>query len=173
MGKEKYTMEGNDERNELAEFSEGEKFKRILMSEYFAADGYEISGEKPLQNESLESKRLEENVRYGIYREVQHELYVEDAKEHVREYIEWRIETGQDPLNPKVRFDYDHLANLFEDMRDCNQADNDIWDNIIDRIVRAHEMVQQRGAHTIKNIMKKDKGESIRQSHNRSGCMER
>ena len=165
-------MNKRNEIDEIAEFSE-EEYKRLLMREYFAADGYESSGEKPLQNKSQESKKLEGDVRYEIYREVQHELYVEDAKEHVRGYINWRTETGQDPLDPEFKFDYDHLANLFEDMHDCSQADNDVWDNIIDRIVRAHETVLQRDAHTSKNIMKKDKGESIKQSNNRSGCKER
>ena len=161
------------ELDELAEFSEGEKFKKFLMREYFVIDDYKDEGQEDPQKERQDSNEPEEDPRYEIYRKVQHELYVQDAKDQVEDYLAWMEETGQEPLDPDFTFDYEHLSNLFEDMHDCNRADNDVWNDIIDRIVLAHQTAIQRETDGPKNNFNKIKNDNSIRSHRIKDSAER
>lgn len=98
--------------------------------------------------------------RYDIYREVQHELYMEDAARHVEDYLSWSKECNGIMINPEITFDYDELARAFEENHDCNIADNDQWDHIIDSYVQGKELVILQagsGKNSISQIQGKEK----------------
>ena len=98
--------------------------------------------------------------RYDIYREVQHELYMEDAARHVEDYLSWSKECNGIMISPEITFDYDELARAFEENHDCNIADNDQWDHIIDSYVQGKELVILQagsGKNSISQIQGKEK----------------
>lgn len=76
-------------------------------------------------------------LREYIYREVLHEYHVMDAIMHVALYLENNEDV--DPLVKKMDFDFDYLAEMFEENHDCNIADNDQWQNIIEEYIRANQ----------------------------------
>ncbi len=87
------------------------------------------------KNETMKNK-----TRYDIYREVQHELYMEDAARHVEDYLSWASTSDSIALPTGLTFDYDELATAFEENHDCNISDNDQWDQIIDSYVQRKEI---------------------------------
>ena len=91
------------------------------------------------QNEMMDNK-----TRYDIYREVQHELYMEDAARHVEDYLSWACENASIVMPTDLTFDYDELATAFEENHDCNIADNDQWDQIIDSYVQRKEIEKSK-----------------------------
>ena len=91
-----------------------------------------------------EGKTMEQKTRYDIYREVQHELYMEDAARHVEEYLSWASESDSIVMPTDLTFDYDELATAFEENHDCNIADNGQWDQIIDSYVQRKEREQSK-----------------------------
>lgn len=66
---------------------------------------------------------------YAIYRKVKHEFYVEDAKAQVEYYLDGNITSDLDTYMND--FDYEYLADVFADEKDCEVADNDKWQAII------------------------------------------
>lgn len=98
--------------------------------------------------------------RYDIYREVQHELYMEDAVRHVEDYLSWVSESDSIELAAGLTFDYDELATVFEENHDCNISDNDQWDHIIDSYVQRKEIEQSKvisGKNSLRQIWGKEK----------------
>ena len=69
---------------------------------------------------------MTQELREKIYREMQHSYYVADAINQVNDYIE-NVNQGLCSSS----FNYDRLADLFEERKDCNVADNDTWQSII------------------------------------------
>lgn len=68
---------------------------------------------------------------YESYRKVRHALYIRDAKEKVREYLQFAEKEGIF-LDPEMEFDYSVLAKNFELRRSADMADNETWDQLID-----------------------------------------
>ena len=68
---------------------------------------------------------------YEIYRKVRHALCIKDAKEKVKEYLQFAEKEGID-LDPEMEFDYSVLAKNFELRRSADAADNETWDQLID-----------------------------------------
>ena len=77
--------------------------------------------------------------KYKIFREMQHSFYVEDAVNQVNEYFGLNEDN-----DAKKELDYNDyelysslisakeiLADEFEDKKDCNFPDNDIWESVI------------------------------------------
>ena len=72
-----------------------------------------------------------------IFRTVQHTYHVQDAEEQVKDFIE-RNFASEELKKLEMTFDYDHLATLFEEQHDCNIADNDQWQMLIEEYCRAN-----------------------------------
>lgn len=76
----------------------------------------------------------DEHDEETIFRKVQHDYFVEDAKAQVEQYL-WLesliSDSVSDPDDYVDDFDYDYLADVFADEKDCNVADNDVWQTII------------------------------------------
>ena len=68
---------------------------------------------------------------YETYRKVRHALCTRDAKEKVKEYLQFAEKEGIF-LDPEMEFDYSLLAKNFELRRSAEVADNEIWDQLID-----------------------------------------
>ena len=68
---------------------------------------------------------------YEIYRKVRHALCTRDAKEKVKEYLQFAEKEGIF-LDPEMEFDYSLLAKNFELRRSADAADNETWDQLID-----------------------------------------
>lgn len=68
---------------------------------------------------------------YESYRKVRHALYIRDAKEKVKEYLQFAEKEGIF-LDPEMEFDYSVLAKNFELRRSPDMADNETWDQLID-----------------------------------------
>ena len=66
-----------------------------------------------------------------IYREVQRKYHIQDAKQQVETYLE-----SNDITPATISFDYEYLAEQFEEEKDCNIADNDLWNKIIEDYVQ-------------------------------------
>lgn len=84
-----------------------------------------------------ERKKMENEKakREQIFREVQHEYYVEDAIRQVNDFLE--IE-NVDPTIFEGTFDYEYLAETFAENHDCNVADNDAWRALIEEYIKAN-----------------------------------
>ena len=77
--------------------------------------------------------------KYNIFREMQHSFYVEDAVNQVNEYF--GLNEDDDAKEELDYNDYELysslisakeiLADEFEDKKDCNFPDNDIWESVI------------------------------------------
>ncbi len=72
-----------------------------------------------------------------IFRAVQHTYHVQDAEDQVNDFVESRF-TSEELKRLEMTFDYDHLATLFEEQHDCNIADNDQWQMLIEEYCRAN-----------------------------------
>ena len=68
---------------------------------------------------------------YEIYQKVRLALCIRDAKEKVKEYLQFAEKEGIF-LDPELEFDYPVLAKNFELRRSADAADNEIWDQLID-----------------------------------------
>ena len=68
---------------------------------------------------------------YEIYQKVRLALCTRDAKEKVKEYLQFAEKEGIF-LDPELEFDYPVLAKNFELRRSADAADNEIWDQLID-----------------------------------------
>jgi hypothetical protein len=68
-----------------------------------------------------------------IYDKLEHDYVLEDAHNHVKEYFKDRDITRKDRHydESNLRIDYEFLVHRFMDRRDCNVADNTVWDSII------------------------------------------
>lgn len=114
-------------------------FDDTVTEDYVALDTcegfavYQID-ERNVEVSSEPSEMPDQEAREKIFREVQHAYFVEDAVNHVAEYLS-ENEPTQDG---DTTFDYDFLAELFESRHDCNVADNDQWREIIAEYVRAN-----------------------------------
>ena len=70
---------------------------------------------------------------YEIYRKVQHEFYLEDARNFVTEYLAWQRDCDEDDITDEEldKYDYEYLVEQFEDNEDCNVAFNDTWQSVV------------------------------------------
>lgn len=76
-------------------------------------------------------------LREQVFRNVQHDYFMQDAMNQVATYLE----SEDVPANLfEGCFDYDYLAELFEERKDCNVADNDTWRNIITEYIKANNI---------------------------------
>lgn len=67
---------------------------------------------------------LTNDERKAIYREQERLFLLEDVKRHVDEYVD----------NMELSFtndDYELLVDQFINARDCNRAENDVWEMVI------------------------------------------
>ena len=71
--------------------------------------------------------------RDRIFREVLHEYHIEDAKNHIESYCDWK-DLPYDEVSNIV--DFDKLATMFEDRQDSNIAENDTWDEVINQYMK-------------------------------------
>lgn len=85
------------------------------------------------ESEMTKEKELKEKV----FRTVQHEYFVQDAINQVTTYLE---NQNVPPELFEGDFDFNYLAELFEENKDCNVADNDTWQNLIDNYVKVNEI---------------------------------
>ena len=86
----------------------------------------------------VDSLGLSRDVEEYIFRKVMHEYYVEDAAAQAAQYVEDNYTPEQIKMRP-ICFDYDYLADLFEERHDCNVADNDLWQQIIGEYCKAND----------------------------------
>lgn len=77
--------------------------------------------------------------RERIYREVSHQYHIEDAQSQVWWYLHAHG-VDADGFNIDEVFDLNYLASLFEKYHDCNVAENDMWQEIINEYVRQKEI---------------------------------
>lgn len=76
-----------------------------------------------------------QELREYIYREVQREYHIQDAMWHVSNYLErHNIDIDANEMN----FDFDYMAEMFEENHDCNVADNDQWDCIVREYIKTN-----------------------------------
>ena len=72
---------------------------------------------------------------YEIYRKVQHEFYLEDARNFVREYLENVDDRALDVDDITEEeldgYDYEYLVSEYENRQDCNVAFNDTWHGVV------------------------------------------
>ena len=73
-----------------------------------------------------------------IFRKVLHQYYVEDAAAQAAQYVEYHYTQAELDEHP-ISFDYDYLADLFEERHDCNVADNDQWQSLIAEYCKAND----------------------------------
>lgn len=118
----------------------------------FCVDGNCSAAGRMLPNVAIEESHIKngdalpdwcpliEISREEIYREVNHEYRIEDAKNQFEYYM--RIE-GVDA--DRCKPDYDCLASLFEKYHDCNVAENDLWRAIIDDYVKSVSRLDRLG----------------------------
>lgn len=71
-------------------------------------------------------------MKERIYREVELSYLTQDAENHCSDYLERYDIRLSTPLNQS---DYKWLAETFRDEHDCNIADNDLWENIIEEYI--------------------------------------
>ena len=83
---------------------------------------------------TLADYRMTVEEKIKIYHEVQHYFHVMDAIARVEDYIESNNLTKLQDAS----FDYGFLADVFEENKDCNVADNDMWRNIISEYIKAN-----------------------------------
>ena len=89
--------------------------------------------------EEMEHKKMERDKekRETIFREVQHEYFVEDAQRQVADFLELE---NVDPETFDGTFDYEYLADIFAENHDCNVADNDAWRNLIQEYIKTNNI---------------------------------
>lgn len=68
--------------------------------------------------------------REKIYREVLFEYRKQDAEWHTREYLE-----DMEIDIPLEKFDFESMAEQFEEFQDCNIAENTTWERIVEEWV--------------------------------------
>lgn len=66
-------------------------------------------------------------LKYAIFRELDHEYLLSDAKQQVM----WWLESHNADLALANKFDYEKLVRMWEKACSCNTADNDTWNDII------------------------------------------
>ena len=69
----------------------------------------------------------------SLYRQMRHEYLLREAKEWANHFIE---ERGLDPDDPNIVFDYDYLAETFEENHDCNFPDSDQWNELLEEYAK-------------------------------------
>lgn len=75
--------------------------------------------------------------RMAIYREIEHDFYMEDAVSQIEAYLGAEGVDSEDFIES---FDVDYLADVFAKKHDSNVADNDQWQALIREYIKANEI---------------------------------
>lgn len=90
------------------------------------------------------ANKPEEINREQIFREVEHQYLLEDARCQYLEYVFGNEDVFEEDekkalseLENKFGTNvFERLVSEFEDLQDCNIADNDTWRNVIERFLK-------------------------------------
>lgn len=77
---------------------------------------------------------MDSKTEYEIFRKVDHEYRLEDAKQQVEWFLEGYLDGKYDAS--ELEIDYEHLAEIFEAKDDANVAENQLWHDIISDYVK-------------------------------------
>lgn len=84
-------------------------------------------------NEVMDNQ-IETPTEYEIYRKVQHDFYLEDARNFVADWIAYDQDRDSDDITDEELegYDYEYLVKEYVDREDCNVAYNDTWESVVD-----------------------------------------
>ena len=85
-------------------------------------------------NEELKRRNLSPDEYEWFYRVREHDYLKQDAEKQLEEYFDGRAE--EDLHITDWNSFIERLVALYEDMRDCNIAENDTWTNVIAKYVK-------------------------------------
>ena len=77
---------------------------------------------------------MDSKTEYEIFRKIDHEYRLEDAKQQVEWFLEGYLDGKYDAS--ELEIDYEHLAEIFEAKDDANVAENQLWHDIISDYVK-------------------------------------
>ena len=89
-------------------------------------------------NEVMESQT--ELNEYDVYRKVQHDFLLEDARNFVADHLECDEDDEQ-----MEKYDYEYLVSEYERREDCNVAFNDTWWSVVEEYMEEQDGWQSIG----------------------------
>lgn len=101
---------------------------------------YMMPDEKTARKDALERANMAPD-RMTIYREVEHELLLEDAQSQV-EF--WKYDHEDDYKEGKDEFDYERLVARFELRRSADVPENDTWTYVIDEFADDYNLLDEQ-----------------------------
>lgn len=75
--------------------------------------------------------RVRKETDEEVFRRVEHEYLLEDAKTHVMDYL-GSLSPDEDDIPTGVSADLELLVERYEKRRDCNTAENDTWKSVVE-----------------------------------------
>jgi hypothetical protein len=78
---------------------------------------------------------------YRIYRKVQREFLMEDARNFVADYIANERDCDPEDIDDDEldKYDYEYLVKRYEKLEDCNVAFNDTWQYVVEEYMEDFE----------------------------------
>ena len=77
---------------------------------------------------------MDSKTEYEIFRKIDHEYRLEDAKQQVEWFLEGYLDGKYQ--DSELEIDYEHLAEIFEEKDDANVGENQLWQDIISDYVK-------------------------------------
>ena len=116
---------------------------RTDSDDYYYWGHYMMPDEQTATEDALERANLFN--REDIYRQVQREYLLEDARNFVADHLAWERDCDPEDIDDDElkKYDLGFLVDMYMKWRDCEVAFNDTWKGIVDTFIEEAEYDQR------------------------------